>query len=157
MRNLGATDYVYSIISNVTLDTFDITNAVNSGATTGTAGAYIPAIKVSSVTQTGGNLTAATFTAPAVGNTQINKINQYTSNQQDTLVWTVPASLSNGASGFGTKKSINPFNAQGITVNGTGTNGNLTPTFTYNLGTNINQISIVAGWFEDEVILSVSF
>ena len=157
MRNLGATDYVYSIISNVTTDTFDITNAVNSGATSGTAGAYIPAIKVSSVTQTGGDISAVTFAAPSAGNTQLNKINQYSSAQANTITITVPTSLSNGAGGFTSKSNINPIVATVIVVGDSGVSATITPNFQYTMGSNFNQFLVGSEWGGENVILALAF
>ena len=134
-------DYVYVSVTVTDANTFTCTVA-DSGTTSGTAGAYIPAVKVSSVTQTSGAIDAVVFAAPSAGNIQINKVNQYSSNQLDPWVWTVPTSLSNGAGGFTTKKNINPIAVQLIIVDGTAFSSIDTATITYNLSTNINQITL---------------
>jgi len=150
-------DYVYVSITSTGANTFTCTVA-DSGATSGTAGAYIPAVKVSSVTQTSGQIDAVTFAAPSAGNIQINKVNQYSSAQVDPWVWTVPASLSNGAGGFTTKKNINPIAVQLIIVDGTAFSSTDTAVVTYNLSTNINQITMTGnGLAGNNLICSAAF
>ena len=66
---MGDTDYVYGAISNVSTNAFDITNAVASGDSSGTAGAYIPAAKV-----TTSDDTDTILASPSAGTIQISYI-----------------------------------------------------------------------------------
>ena len=94
VRNMGDTDYVYGSISNVTTNAFDITNAVNSGDTSGTAGVYIPAFDVSAL-----NETTLTIEAPSSGNCQLLSIQVFiNSSDTGTITVTLPSNaLENGA------------------------------------------------------------
>jgi hypothetical protein len=94
VRNMGATDYVYSSISNVSTNSFDITNAVNSGDTSGTDGVYIPAFDVSALSET-----ALTLEAPSAGNVQLISLQVFiNSSETGTITVTVPSNaLENGA------------------------------------------------------------
>ena len=51
------------------------------------------------------------------------------------------AILTNG-NGFGDKQSIFPVTIEGIGTVGSGTSSGMTPSLSYNLGSNINRISI---------------
>ena len=75
---------------------FDITNAVNSGDSTGTAGAYIPAVKSTSV-----STAASTIVSPNSGNVQVNSIKINTGGTIGGSIYTLtmPQSISNGAGG----------------------------------------------------------
>ena len=94
VRNMGDTDYVYGTISNVSTNSFDITNAVNSGDTSGTAGVYIPAFDVSSLSET-----ALTIEAPSSGNVQLLSVQVFiNSSDTGTITVTLPSNaLENGA------------------------------------------------------------
>ncbi len=94
VRNMGATDYVYGAISNVSTNAFDITNAVNSGAVSGTEGAYIPAFSITSLSNQ-----ALTIEAPSAGNCQLLSIQHYLDAMEDSSITvTVPSNgLENGA------------------------------------------------------------
>ena len=96
IRNCGDTDYVYSPITFISNDEFDITNAVNSGDSTGTAGAYIPAVKSTSV-----STAASTIVSPNSGNVQVNSIKINTGGTIGGSIYTLtmPQSISNGAGG----------------------------------------------------------
>ena len=99
VRNMGDTDYVYGAISSAATDRFNITNAVNSGDTSGTEGAYIPAFSISSLTDT-----ALTVEAPSAGNCQLMSLIHYIDQMEDSSVTvTVPSNaLTNGAGGNNT-------------------------------------------------------
>ena len=99
VRNMGATDYVYGVISNVSTNAFDITNAVNSGDSSGTAGAYIPAAKVSSIDDD-----TATIAAPSAGSIQISsiKISPSVNKIATSYDLTLPQGITNGAGGNST-------------------------------------------------------
>ena len=134
VRNMGDTDYVYGAISSVTTDSFQITNAVSSGDTSGTAGAYIPAADATSVTDS-----AATIGSPTVGDIQIISIKVHFGNFKsgNTFNLTMPTSLTNGAGGNTSTATMNPpivgvwdlssgaFNASGLVSvwGGTGSAG----------------------------------
>ena len=134
VRNMGDTDYVYGAISSVTTDSFQITNAVSSGDTSGTAGAYIPAADATSVTDDG-----ATIGSPTVGDIQIISIKVHfgTAKSGNTFDLTMPTSLTNGAGGNTSNATMNPpivgvwnlstgaFNASGLASiwGGTGSAG----------------------------------
>jgi len=94
VRNMGDTDYVYGAISNVSTNSFDITNAVNSGDTSGTAGVYIPAFKVSTLSDS-----AITIASPSSGNCQLISMTVYIDDSQTApKTLTLPSnSLNNGA------------------------------------------------------------
>jgi hypothetical protein len=134
VRNMGDTDYVYGVISSVTTDSFQITNAVSSGDTSGTAGAYIPAADATSVTDS-----AATIGSPTVGDIQIISIKVHfgSAKSGNTFTLTTPTSLTNGAGGNTSNATMNPpivgvwnlstggFNASGLVSiwGGTGSAG----------------------------------
>ena len=94
VRNMGATDYLYCEISNVSSNAFDITDAVNSGDVSGAAGAYIPAFSVPTL-----GTTEVTVEAPATGNCQLISLGVYIDYSSLTVLKiTVPANaISNGA------------------------------------------------------------
>ena len=94
IRNMSE-DYSYLEIQSVTTNTFTLTVA-DSGDTSGTEGAYIPAFDVSSLTDT-----ALTLAAPTVGNVQLISLTHFIDNMEDTSVTlTLPSNaLSNGAGG----------------------------------------------------------
>ena len=132
-------DYSYlEIQSTADANTFTVT-VPDSGGTSGTAGAYIPAVKAA-VTGTS-SVTAVTLTAPSAGNIRINVYQQYSSGQQDPMTLTIPTTLTNG-NGFGDKQSIFPVTIEAIGTVGSGTSSGITPSLSYNLGTNINRIPI---------------
>jgi len=91
---MGDTDYVYGAISTATTNTFDIVNAVNSGDTSGTEGAYIPAFNISTLSNT-----ALTVEAPSAGNCQLISIQHFLDFMEDSSITvTLPSNaLDNGA------------------------------------------------------------
>jgi hypothetical protein len=151
IRNMSE-DYSYLAVSNVSTNAFDVTVA-DSGGTSGTAGAYIPAVEAT-VTQTSGDVTAIVLTAPTVGNIRVNAIQLYANEQASNMTIDVPSSLSNG-NGFSDKQQIIPVVGAAIGVGGTGTSTGLTAAFQYNLGTNINRINVSGIDNGTPIILSV--
>ena len=90
-------------VSNATTDTFDVTVA-DSGAAEGSLGAYIPAARVTSVTDTG-----ATIISPTVGNIQIQSIKVITGVKSTTaFALTMPSSIDNGAGANSSLTNMNP-------------------------------------------------
>ena len=134
VRNMGDTDYIYGAISSVSTDSFQITNAISSGDTSGTSGAYIPAADATSVTDDG-----ATIGSPTVGDIQIISIKVYFGEFKsgNTFDLTMPTSVTNGAGGNTSNAIMNPpivgvwnlstgaFNASGLVSvwGGTGSAG----------------------------------
>ena len=89
----GADNYLYVAISNVSTNQFDYTSAT-SGTANGTDGAYIPAVKSTSV-----GTSASTIESPNAGNVQVNSIKINTGNVIGGSVYTLtmPQSITNGA------------------------------------------------------------
>ena len=151
LRNMSS-DYTYVSITSTGTNTFTATVG-DSGDTSGNEGAYIPAPKAT-VTNSSGDVTAISITAPSVGNIRVNAIQLYANEQLSNLTLTVPSSLNNG-NGFSDKQQIIPVVGSGIGVSGTGTSGGITPAFRYNLGTNINRINVTGIDNGTPIILSV--
>ena len=102
IRNMSE-DYSYLAVSNATTDTFDVTVAA-SGAAEGSLGAYIPAARVTSVTEAG-----ATIISPTVGNIQIQSIKVITGVKSTTaFALTMPSSIDNGAGANSSLTNMNP-------------------------------------------------
>lgn len=139
IRNFNE-DYEYKNVTSIDANHFSVTVA-DSGDTTGTAGAYVPAFS-SSVTHTSGDVTAIEISAPGAGDLQLNEVRIYANNQESNLTVTVPAGLSNGGGGYSDKQEVNPVVIVANGVDGSGTSTGLSPTTQYNLGTNINRINV---------------
>ena len=95
IRNMSE-DYSYLAIQTVpTVNTFTVTVA-DSGGSSGTEGAYIPAFDISSFTDT-----ALTIEAPSAGNCQLMSLTHFIDTMENTSVLvTVPSNaLTNGAGG----------------------------------------------------------
>ncbi len=136
VRNMGDTDYVYGAISGVTTNTFQITNAVGSGAVSGTTGAYIPAAGV-----TGASTSAATITAPSAGNIQIQSIKIVTGTKtSSTFALTMPASINNGAGANSSLLNMNPPIVAAHRLDTGGYNGNAR--ITLNTASNFNVFNV---------------
>lgn len=102
IRNMSE-DYSYLAVSNAATDTFDVTVA-DSGGTAGSLGAYIPAARVSSVTEAG-----ATIVSPTVGDIQIQSIRVVTGVKSTTgFALTMPTSIDNGAGANSSLTNMNP-------------------------------------------------
>ena len=98
IRNMNV-DYVYADVEITDANTFTVPNIANSGDTSGTEGAYIPAFDVSSLTDT-----ALTLEAPSAGNCQLMSLTHFIDTMTDSSVLvTVPSNaLTNGAGGNNT-------------------------------------------------------
>jgi len=94
IRNMSV-DYSYLEVTVSNTNTFTVTVA-DSGGTSGTEGAYIPAFDVSSLTDT-----ALTLESPSAGNCQLMSLTHFIDTMSDSsVVVTVPSNaLSNGAGG----------------------------------------------------------
>ena len=139
IRNMSA-DYQYLQIQSVAdANTFTLTVA-DSGGTSGTEGAYIPACRISALTGTT-DISAATIASPTVGNVRINNFLIFAQEQSVNMILTVPTGLTNG-NGYGTDQTIAPvvFNAR--TVESSGTAGGLTGGTSYQVQNNQNQITL---------------
>ena len=88
----------------INVNTFTLTVA-NSGAASGTEGAYIPAVSVSSVGEA-----AATVVTPTAGNIQINSIVATTggSTSGTSFTITMPNNISNGSGDNNSATDQNP-------------------------------------------------
>jgi hypothetical protein len=121
IRNMSE-DYSYLEIQTVAdSNTFTLT-VVNSGGSSGTEGAYIPSVRLSSVTQAG-----ATVNAPSAGNVQVNSISISTGTKtSSTFVVTMPNNISNGSGDNNSLTDQNPpiisvFNLSNGSYNASGT------------------------------------
>ena len=136
VRNMGDTDYVYGAISGVTTNTFQITNAVGSGAVSGTTGAYIPAAGATGVSTSG-----ATITAPSAGNIQIQSIKVITGTTlASSFDLTMPTSINNGAGANSSLLNMNPPIIAAHRLDTGGYNGNAR--ITVNTSTNFNVFTV---------------
>ena len=127
VRNMGATDYLYCEISNVSSNAFDITDAVNSGDVSGAAGAYIPAFSVPTlygVVSSGVN--EITVEAPATGNCQLISMGIYIdfSDVAKILLNLPTNAISNGA-GHNSTTDISLWNPPYMTAYDLNTNTRL--------------------------------
>ena len=157
VRNVNE-DYVLSAVSGVTTNAFNVAVG-NSGATSGTACAYIPAFSAS-VTNASGDVTAMTIT----GNTHISSSSQllsarlFANNMQSSpMLITLPAGTQQGAGTFGSKSNINPVIMSGIGVTGTGNSTNFVPSQQYALGSNFNVLKVGSVDQFSPIILKINF
>lgn len=136
VRNMGDTDYVYGAISGVTTNTFQITNAVGSGAVSGATGAYIPAAGV-----TGASTSAVTILSPSSGNIQIQSIKVVTGTKtSSTFALTMPSSINNGAGANSSLLNMNPPIVAAHRLDTGGYNGNAR--ITLNTASNFNVFNV---------------
>ena len=143
MRN-GSEDYTYSAITRIDNDHFSLPVA-NSGGTSGEKLAYVPAFSAS-VTETSGDVTAITITAPSAlsGSCQLHGMLLYAHMQESSPIRvTLPSGTQEGAGSFGAKDEINVANLTGISADGTGNSGTL-PTLNqqWSLGSGYNELRI---------------
>ena len=150
-----SSDYTYVEITNTGANTFTATVA-DSGDTSGTAGAYVPACRISSITGTT-DITAATIAAPAVGNVRINNFRLiFAQEQSEALVLTMPTGLTNG-NGYGSDQLIAPIFFNAKTVESAGTAGGLTVGSSYSVGSNQNQITLTGMTNGEKTVGNVIF
>ena len=133
-------DYSYLAIQTVpNVNSFTLTVA-DSGDTSGTEGAYIPAFDISALTDT-----ALTIEAPAAGNAQLLGISHFIDNMEDTSITvTTPSNaIDNGA---GKNNSISTRNVPTLdcyNVDGTNSSkiNNASVTFVVASGHNVFTLS----------------
>ena len=129
------TDYTYLTVTATDANTLTCTVA-NSGGTSGSAGAYIPAFKASSFTEAG-----VTIASPNAGNCQINSINIVTgSKSTSTFLLILPASISNGAGANSSLVNQNPPISQAFKLSDGAQN--TSAVVTLNTSSNFNRFSI---------------
>ncbi len=138
---MGDTDYVYGAISNVSTNSFDITNAVSSGDSSGTDGAYIPAAEVDASDEEN-----VTVSSPSAGDITISTIKIVQSSNQfgSSIVLTVPTGITNGIAGntsFETQSPVIVF----VYASGGGYASAPTPSLKGTTGADFNEIEISAG------------
>jgi len=152
-----SSDYTYLEVTVSTVDVFTCTVA-DSGGTSGTEGAYIPALG-GTVTQSSGNVSSTVISAPSAGNVQLISILLYAGNAETSpLPFTVPAGITNGAGTFGSKQGINVPTFAGITAAGTGNSGNFSAlALSMNLGSNFNIISFTDAAAFSSAIFKLNF
>ena len=122
-------DYAYVSITSTGTDTFTCTVA-DSGASSGTTGAYVPAINITLITDDG-----MTVNSPSAGNIQVNSISVTTGTKSGTtFALIMPSSISNGGGDNTSAITENPpvtqvwnlstgtFNASGTTTINTSAN-----------------------------------
>jgi len=131
-------DYKYVSITSTGTNTFTATVA-NTGLSSGSEGAYIPAIKAT-VTGTS-SVTGVVLVSPSKGDIRINNYLQHSSAQEDPTTLTLPTSVTNGV-GFANKQTMFPPSGTGMVQSGTGAAGGMVPTLSYTLGASLNVISI---------------
>ena len=148
-------DYSYVSITSTGANTFTCTVAA-SGGTSGSDGAYIPAAKATSVTES-----TTTITSPAEGNIQILGLTITNGGLRNsgTLSLTMPADIENGSGGNTSSQNINPPVATGYLLND---GSSITPTVTlYDNGgsaANYNKFSITnLNIYSGDVMVKLSF
>ena len=146
IRNMSA-DYLYLEIQTVTTNTFTLTVA-NSGGTSGTEGAYIPAYSVTSVTHTSGDLQAVVIDSPSTGNPVLHTLLTYSQcadgQTSSPVTFTVPTGTGGGAGGYTSKETTQPPLVSVMSMDGTGNSSYTIGSdgVSLNLSTNRNVISI---------------
>jgi hypothetical protein len=108
-----SSDYTYVSITNTGTNTFTATVA-STGGSTGAAGAYIPAIKASGVSES-----TCTISSPSNGNIQIHDITLTNGGQRvgTDILLQMPNTITNGAGGNTTAVNILPPVLTGFLLN----------------------------------------
>jgi len=147
LRGMGDNNNAYGAVSSVTANTFVVDdNVINSGATSGTDGAYIPCFSASVTLNGADSVTGITITAPSnvSASAQLNTLNLFANTQADDMTITFPIGESEG-SGFASAafENINSmlFAAQKDAGAGTYTTG-LSPAVKYGRASNQNVATI---------------
>jgi hypothetical protein len=114
LRNFNV-DYVYVSITSTGTDTFTCTVA-DSGATSGSEGAYIPSFKVTAL-----NETTLTIASPSAGNCQLLSVQVYIdSSETGVITVTLPNDIKNGAGDNTSLSTKNPPVFVAYNVSGAG-------------------------------------
>ena len=133
IRNMSS-DYTYVSVTALE-DTLTCTVA-NSGGTSGTEGAYIPAFKATSYSENG-----VTISSPNTGNCQVDSIQVTTPTKTNSnFNMIMPSSISNGAGGNNSLYYQNPPLVQVWALNNG--NQNTTAVITLNTSNNFNQFEV---------------
>ena len=150
-------DYQVADITAATTNTFTFTCA-DTGGTSGSEAVY-GTLFGTTVTQSGGNITALSILAPGGlnGSSQLSNLSIYSSNQEDDYSITVPAGLNEGVGGYSDKTSINLITVEGKNFDGTGNSGNITIDTSFNLGSNFNIIGLSGVGNFSEVMTTIRF
>ena len=156
-RNVGDSNYNSCAITFVDANSFKAQGFTNSGDTSGTEAAYIPAFSASLTLNGTDSVTAITITSPGgiSGSAQLNAMQLYAAGQGDDIAITFPVNEENG-SGFKSAafQGINSmlFAAQKDSGGGTYTTL-ITPAVKYNRASNSNIATITnVGEFAPMVI-----
>ena len=156
-RNVGDSNYNSCAITFVDANSFKAQGFTNSGATSGTEAAYIPAFSASLTLNGTDSVTAITITSPGgiSGSAQLNAMQLYAAGQGDDIAITFPVNEENG-SGFKSAafQGINSmtFAAQKDSGGGTYTT-QIVPGVKYNRTSNSNIATITSvGEFAPMVI-----
>ena len=143
VRNAGGQDYLLRAVTRIDDNHFSCA-VNNTGGSSGDALAYVAAFSAS-VTNSSGDVTAMTITAPGgtSGSCQLNSIKLFANNMQSApLQITLPAGTQEGAGTFGSKQGINPVVMSALDVTGTGNSSNFAVTQQYALGSNFNILKV---------------
>ena len=134
-------DYKYVSITSTGANTFTCTVAASGGAS-GSDGAYIPAIKATSVTES-----ACTISSPSNGNIQIHDITLTNGGQRfgTTIMLQLPTDITNGAGGNSNSGNLFPPQVSGFMLhNGTSITPGVEIFGGAGLPSNFNQFKITA-------------
>ena len=140
VRNMSV-DYSYLQVTVSDVNTFTVT-VPSSGGTSGTEGAYIPALRLTTFTEA-----AITVAAPSAGNVQlISTVLYIPSDETDPKVLTVPSNaISNGAGSNASLASRVPPNVRAYNVGGANSSWISTTTVQFSTSTNHNIYNVSGG------------
>lgn len=142
LRN-ASEDNVIAAVTNIDANHFSMTVA-NSGGTSGTAAGYVPLFS-GSITETSGDVTAVSITAPGAlsGSAVLHGFQIYGSNMESSpMQVTLPAGANEGAGLYGSKLGINIPHVTALNIDGTGVSGNVTVSPQMNLGSSFNVLRL---------------
>jgi hypothetical protein len=140
VRNMSV-DYSYLQVTVSNSNVFTVT-VPDSGDASGTAGTYIPALRVTTLTDG-----AVTFTAPSAGNVQLISCAIYiNASETDPKTLTVPSNaITNGAGSNASLASRVPPNVRAYNVGGANSSWLSTATVQFSTTTNHNIYNISGG------------
>ena len=140
LRNMNV-DYVYVSINSVTTNTFRCT-VQESGGTSGTEGAYIPAMDVSTLSDS-----AVTIESPSAGNVQLLSMSVFINDSQtDPKSFQVPSNaINNGAGKNNDLASRIPPNIRAYNVGGSNASWLSSTVATFSTNSNYNQYGLSGG------------